>query len=155
MDPTAILFVVPVPTNLKVSLDTPIWYDPSIFVVVVETPVMFIKSKLLKLWGALVSTIYWFFNLEGISSELLSLIVLLVIDSTDFPFSKETLAAAPFPVVNLLSKFIISPILYKSPSVFILISCMLPKLEEETTADSSEVLGRGIYLYSNFLSLKL
>ena len=81
------------------------------FVDTVDTPVMVMKSRLLKLWGLLVSIIYWSLILEGITSASVILTVSVTIDSTDFPFNRETLAAAPTPFVNLLLKFKVSPTL--------------------------------------------
>ena len=75
----------------------------------VDTPVILIKSRLLKVWGSLVSIMYWSLILEGITSASVILTVSVMIDSTDFPSNKETLAAAPTPDVDLLLKLRVSP----------------------------------------------
>ena len=52
---------------------------------------------------------YWSLILEGITSASVILTVSVMIDSTDFPSNKETLAAAPTPDVDLLLKLRVSP----------------------------------------------
>ena len=53
------------------------------FVDTVDTPVILIKSRLLKVWGLLVSIMYWSLILEGIISASVILSVSVIIDSTD------------------------------------------------------------------------
>ena len=54
--PTAILVPMPLPTSLNVSLETPIKWEPSRFVEILDTPVILTKSKWLNVCGVSTST---------------------------------------------------------------------------------------------------